>query len=185
MDDVLFVSIIHTGTIFLRKYLNSINVFPQRKHLQVGGEAENLLLHKRLLVPLRDPAQQLISCRKRGQSILGRAESWRTLALVPEDRVCFVPVDILNLDRLNLLIDVLNFLGVRRDPVVMEVTRDWANRWPVINSHGTSALNTAYEEARLQLEDPELWQELKSLVCLGPWLRRRGYPMLSWESCDG
>lgn len=176
------LSLIHTGTRFVRAYLKSVGINGRRfRHLHPADGPITDLKTSKFVCPLRDPALQLISCRQRNQTLQYRVEGWRLLASIPLENVRFIAVD-QGERRFERLWDAAVFSGVEQILENIQTTERWAQQWPVRNSRGEHPLKDAYLKGTLAEADPEIWEILQKIRDIGPWLRERGYAPFPWET---
>ncbi len=168
MRKILLLSVPHTGTVFVRNYINDVLKVSRCKHPDYLVTDDGLVytnIHcnspQRLenekpnnpamygvkncnvIIPIRNPIDNAISCLGRGHSnLVYCAENWRVLMeMYPLcKRVFWVDVWAPEQNRRNMMLKLNEFLGIEPNQKLFD---DYVNNWKVVNNRTEEQIEIA------------------------------------------
>ncbi len=142
------------------------------------------VLASRLVIPIRDPLAVLLLARRRHTGT-GSLNAWGQIVEMFTSEAYqphFLPVDLLAAASVRDRFKALQ--RVAGEYVAPNLCEDWAEKWPVINSHGDYDLKFLYSKADVPNIREALGQEWDALRQIEPevrpFLERLGYRKLLW-----
>lgn len=135
------------------------------------------------LIPIRDPMSAIISRQERHPGFDHTMIVDAFTHLWKFNPSAWLPVDLLGSyhDRLNLLSDTLQRLGLNVEPYIYRYARDWTPQ----NTRGDYELKHIYANGDLEGLRNRMPVNFDYLIMrrheIAPFMAKRGYPHFSWE----